>query len=552
LSRSKVKAGFSSRRATDDVLLFTLFFAALVLLHSPLLRLPYFWDEAGYYIPAARDILLTGSLIPSSTLSNAHPPLLLAYLALAWKVFGYTPFVTRCAMLLASAFCLLGVFRLARRVANTEVAIGSVIALSLYPVYFAQSSLAHMDLGAAAFILWGLDAYFAGRRWSAITFFAVATLTKETAAIVPAALFVWESLLLLPTRIRKNATWDTPIGDEPYVPARPKSWRTSSSLLLAIVPLIGWFAFHYSRTGHIFGNPDFFRYNLGDTLHPIRILAAVVIRIWHLFGYMNMALLTAAMFLAMTRDPIPVDNRRSTIGSAVRPRISIPTQVVFYILILAHIVAFAILGGAVLARYLMPVYPLVIIVGVSTLRRRLPWWPAFVAVICLGFVVALMTEPPYRFAPEDNLAYSDYVHLHQSADRFVAQHFPNSTVLTAWPASDELTRPWLGYVDKPVRVVSIENFSVEQLLSAADVRGKYQLALLFSTKEEPRLLLNFVWWESLQARYFGYHRDLHPAEAAQLLGGRVVFAQHRGSQWVAVVSLETIENAALSPSACVE
>ena len=25
----------------------------------PLLRLPYFWDEAGYYIPAARDLLLT-------------------------------------------------------------------------------------------------------------------------------------------------------------------------------------------------------------------------------------------------------------------------------------------------------------------------------------------------------------------------------------------------------------------------------------------------------------------------------------------------------------
>ena len=30
-------------------------FAALILLHLPLLRLPYFWDEAGYYIPAAWD-----------------------------------------------------------------------------------------------------------------------------------------------------------------------------------------------------------------------------------------------------------------------------------------------------------------------------------------------------------------------------------------------------------------------------------------------------------------------------------------------------------------
>ena len=43
---------------------FALIFTALFLTHLPLLRLPYFWDEAGYFIPAARDLLLTGSLIP--------------------------------------------------------------------------------------------------------------------------------------------------------------------------------------------------------------------------------------------------------------------------------------------------------------------------------------------------------------------------------------------------------------------------------------------------------------------------------------------------------
>ena len=74
-------------------------------LHAPLLRLPYFWDEAGYYVPAARDLLLTGSLIPHSTVSNAHPPLLMAYLALWWKLAGFAPVVTRTAMLLASLIC---------------------------------------------------------------------------------------------------------------------------------------------------------------------------------------------------------------------------------------------------------------------------------------------------------------------------------------------------------------------------------------------------------------------------------------------------------------
>ena len=66
-------------------------FGALLALHAPLLRLPYFWDEAGYYVPAARDLLLTGSLIPHSTLSNAHPPLVMAYLALWWKLRASRP-----------------------------------------------------------------------------------------------------------------------------------------------------------------------------------------------------------------------------------------------------------------------------------------------------------------------------------------------------------------------------------------------------------------------------------------------------------------------------
>src|SRR4051794_13397122 len=103
---------------SQHLLLFALFFAVLMLLHAPLLRLPYFWDEAGYYIPAARDLYLTGAIIPHSTPSNAHPPLVMAWLALAWRVAGYSPLATRTAMLAVSAFSLLGIFRLAFRTSN--------------------------------------------------------------------------------------------------------------------------------------------------------------------------------------------------------------------------------------------------------------------------------------------------------------------------------------------------------------------------------------------------------------------------------------------------
>src|SRR5678815_4561159 len=130
----------------QPALVFAVIFGGVFLLHVPLLQLPFFWDEAGYYVPAARDLLLTGSLIPHTTVSNAHPPLVMAWVALWWQVVGYAPAVTRAAMLVLAAFSLLGVFRLAEVVANTRVAIAATVCTALYPVFFAQSSLAQVDL----------------------------------------------------------------------------------------------------------------------------------------------------------------------------------------------------------------------------------------------------------------------------------------------------------------------------------------------------------------------------------------------------------------------
>jgi hypothetical protein len=499
-------------------IIFALLFAALLLTHFPLLPLPYFWDEAGYYIPAARDLYLTGSLIPHTTLTNAHPPLLMAYLAAAWKVFGYSPAVTRGAVLLVAALTLLAVDRLARRVSNPAVALASVICTALYPVFFSQSAMAHLDMAAACLLLWGICFYLAERRPPAIALFALASLAKETAVLVPLSLFTWELICVV-------------IGKRPLA--------RSLSLLLATIPLCAWFAFHYTRTGHVFGNPEFFRYNLGSTLNPLRFLAAFVLRLWHLLGYMNMVLLTLAAALSMFLAP------RSDSDGSQRQAIAPPVQAVFYLLILVHLVALAVLGGAVLARYLLPVYPLVVILCISTLRRRIPWWPAFVAIICGGFVLALVTNPPYRFAPEDNLAWSDYVRLHQAADALAAQRFPAGRVLTTWPASDELTRPWLGYVPQPVPIVRIDDFSTPQVLAAADASAHFRGALVFSTKYEPPSLLRIPGWERLQERFFGYHRDLPPELVARILGAHIVFQQQRRQQWVAVLEMDSIQNVRL-------
>ncbi len=111
-------------------------------------------------------------------------------------------------MLLMSSFALLGLFQLAQRVANIEVAFGSIICTVLYPVFFSQSSLAHLDLAAAGFTFWGLKAYVEKRHFATMAWFSLAVLTKETAILAPIALAVWGILKAL--RNRKSNGDDAP------------------------------------------------------------------------------------------------------------------------------------------------------------------------------------------------------------------------------------------------------------------------------------------------------------------------------------------------------
>jgi uncharacterized membrane protein len=500
-------------------LAFAAIFPAVLFAHATLLRLPYFWDEAGYYIPVARDFFLTGDLIPKSTLSNAHPPLPVFYLALAWKLFGYSPLVTRTAMLLVTSFAILQVYLLAKRVANREVAIAATICFAVYPVFFAQSSLAHADLPATAFTLWGLRLYVEDRRRACVLAFALAALAKETAIVTPLALFAWEVLgrFVAPRFAAKYRL------------------RDSFLLFLPALPLALWFAYHYHRTGYVFGNPEFFKYNVAATLDPLRILLALLRRLWQTVGHMNMWVLTLAMLGAMMLPPIRQNGD-------TRERISIPVQLIFSVVILAHIVMHSIVGGAVLARYMMPVTPLVILIGVSTLWRRVMEWKWVVALICFTFIAGWFVNPPYGFAPEDNLSYADFVRLHQRAADYIQKKFPHSQVLTAWPATDELSKPYLGYVNNPIPVIAIQDFSFDQVILAKQ-NNDYDVVLLFSTKyEPPRRFIRWEFWERANARFFGMHTDLAPELAAQMLGGTIVMQEKRNGQWIAVMEIPRIRN----------
>lgn len=498
-------------------MVFPVVFAALYATHATLLRLPYYWDEAGYYIPAAWDFFRTGSLIPTTTLNNSHPPLASIYLALWWKASGFHPAVTREAVLMVASLGLLGVWRLAMRVVGEPaVAFWTVLLTGLYPVWFAQSTLAQADIFAAACSLWGMVYALPerGRRpWLAMVWFSAAALCKETAIAIPLTLAAVSFAEGLRDRLGRRTLW------------REAAWLAG-----CVVPLAGWYGWHYAKTGSLLGNAAYVKYNAEATMAPLRILAALGHRVLHLTANMNMFVPVMMALAALLLGP-----RLDTVGDE-RASIGVKTGKRIFLLLAVNAVLFSVLGGALLTRYLLPMYPLVLLLAVTTLYRRVAYWPALAAVAAGAFVAALFINPPYGIAPEDNLLYAHVIRMQQAGIAELGRLYPGATVLTAWPASDELTRPELGYVKRPWVICAIDDFASSEIEKAAAEPGKYRAALVFSTKYDPPPLVN-VWPfnQRMDERYFGLHHDLQPAAIARRLGGKVVWRMDEAGMWIAVI-----------------
>jgi 4-amino-4-deoxy-L-arabinose transferase-like glycosyltransferase len=511
---------------------FLLLFVAVALSHLTLLRLPYFWDEGGYYIPAALDFYHTGQLVPHFT--NAHPPLPNVVLGLLWHVVGFHILATRLIVCAFAAAGLLAVFRLTQRQLGNAAAATVTVLTLVYPIWFAQSSLAHADIFAAAFTLWAFALYFGAgpftepkRQIWVAALFALAALSKETSIVQPAALGALQLALLL--RDRQSAT------------LRREHLRWLAALSFPLLPLLAWYAYHHHVTGFTFGNPEYLRYNATANFTVGHVLQALRYRFLHLFWQRNIwvpiVLALACLFL-----PRRADTSTKHLSSVTLRTIGL--------LVAANWLAFSILGGALLTRYLLPIYPLILIVCLNIWKSRTSWWPAFAAATAAAFITGLWVNPPTSFAPEDNLTYRNMIVVHQEAIAYVGEHYPNATVLTAWPVAADLFNPWLGYTTKPIKATSIEDFTLPQIQKAAAEPERYDTAIVFTTHFVTPSFRRYLMAhpDSRRGREFAATRDLTPQEIAGMLGGHIVWQDDINGEWAAVLRFDRAYDARLVQS----
>lgn len=490
-------------------------FAGLAVFHFPFLNLPYFWDEAGYYIPAALDIYNGWRLVPESTLPTGHTPLVMVYLALAWKLFGFSPLVTRSAMVLIAAATVAATYALGRRVTGREPAVWAALLLALSPMFFAQSTMVFLDLPAALFTTLAVIALLDGRMLMFAVVASLAVLTKETAVVL---LPVGRGYAIY------RARHGVPLQGQQR-PA-PRDWL---ALIAPLVPLVAWTFYYHHETGFWTGNAEYLQFNLYTTLSPERFFWTLLRRSYEVFvgGFNWLLVVGAAVGIWWQR-------RQSHRGTEAQ-RESRYYLILAAGMIAAYILMLSIVGGAVLPRYLLPIVPLFILVAVA-LVWRLP--KAFARATCgvtlACFVAAWFINPPYPFPYEDNLSYADFIRLHQDAARYLESRPSGERILTAWPASDELARPFLGYVTKPLSVVPLAGLTAIDFEKVAP--ESFDLLYVYSRKWEPpnNWLPRWPVFRRAQERHFGYAPQISNEELAMRFHLKLLRQFERRGQWVRI------------------
>jgi hypothetical protein len=480
----------------DTYLFFLAAFALLVLLiHFPFLDLPFYWDEVGQFIPAALDLFTGGFWVPHSATPNVHPPGVMAYLALIWRVFGYSLIVTRVAMLALAAVAVWLTFLLAielcRNVGGAP-AFSVVLLLIVSPLFYTQAMLAQLDMPAMLLTIAALLLFLQRRVRAAAAVCVVLVLVKETSVVVPLVFAAW---LAFEGR-RRDAAW----------------------FALPLVALAGWLAVLYRETGHLFGNAEFTDYNLTFPLHPVRMGIALARRGFYLFIDNFHWVGWLAVLVAWRRTKVFGGRSWRIVAT----------------LAAAQTLAVTVLGGAVLERYLLPVLPLMYI-AFAAAWSAVPsgWTRAGQVALFAGLIAFLFWNPPYPYPFENNLAMVDFVRLQHAAADFVERSYPGQTVTTAWPLSIALRRPACGYVETRLPVREVRSFRPEDLraLDPASV----QVFVLFSRDWEGDWdLRRLPLIAPLMRRFYHYEPQVPPQELERMLGVRQVMRWDARGQWIAV------------------
>jgi len=412
------------RNSEHHFLVGFLLFALVLLCKLPVLDTPYLWDEVLWIGFAHRltDMDLWRVLPgfhPAFSFGNRPPGLFLSAAGL-FQVFGSSIWLSH---LLIAGFSFLGVYftyRLGHLLYGFRAGLLACLCLFFNGIYFAQSAMFLSDLPVAA--LGVTTIYFALRK--KYIPYLISTLyllsLKETALAIEVSLLAYLWLTERPS----------------------KEWLRYSVPLVAIAAYYAW---QKLATGHLFVHYTYefepFRLSLSAALEQLPRVNRWLL--WMQFRWIFTILIAAALLSK------PAFRRHKEL-------------LLFSMILVSSGYSFAFLYY--LPRYLLPVAPYFFIVAAGALvhlirGRRLQLLVGVSALALLSYAVLGNDRVGTR---EWNMGYLDVVRIHKAMCQYVEAEFPDVPILAAFPLSSYLSRPELGYVSRPLRVVTVQGLQRAQ------------------------------------------------------------------------------------------
>jgi 4-amino-4-deoxy-L-arabinose transferase-like glycosyltransferase len=411
----------SVRLSIIDVMVLVGSILVVLAFKATVLHLPYHWDEIAY-INSAHWLAEEGLMhtFPGQHPPQAfwgHPPGLFIFIAALYRVFGYSIWISHLLIVCFAALGMFFTYRLTAMLTDRWTGILAALFLFVTPIYFAQSPMVLLDIPVAAVGVM-CTCFALQRRWVAYGAAALLlVLLKETALafVVPVLIYVlWVQKQDPPCRVR---------------------------LVACVLPLLTmtlFFGLQKAATGHFVTNRYFEDHAL-FSLSP----ANVVISFVKVCGWIGGAQLRWAA--------------AGIIVAALVFRFHVFWRKEFFLFLLiggCFVSAFSVIY--VLPRYLMPTLPLLFVVaacGIHSLFGKTRFRMLMGILVLALFTTGLNDSSVGRDSYSEDMQYVDVVQTQMEAAKYIEQHLPNRTVFARWPMSEALTKPILGSVQRPLKLV---------------------------------------------------------------------------------------------------
>jgi len=398
----------------DWVYLIVLFLLVFVLKYNILVR-PIHWDALFYVLPSSL-WFVEHSFLSIAQPDFGHPPLLFWILGMLFRL-GADRLIAHLVIVVFATGGMCYTYLLGKHLFNRKVGMMASLLLLFSPLYFAQSGILNTDMPATALGIMAIYYAFRHRFWAYFASAGALLLTKETGIFVVLALIPYYLI---------------------------KRYKTISILkqLSPLLVMIAWLGYYWLLSPSVF-YPQHVEWLTTWLVRPELVIDKLLI-------WSNLLFISNFKFILTGL----------IIYNAIRYRRHLPhLYLVAAVLILIQLVFYSVYDQS-LARHMLPLFPLVMIVGAHSAYKLLKNI-AFVitGIMTLLFVFSWTGDRNVACGCEleTNMEYLDMLQTHKDAAQYIETNYPDATVLANWPMVYELTEPRAGYVSKPVEAVMPEN-----------------------------------------------------------------------------------------------